>query len=159
VTTLIQLLGPPAGLISLGIILYDKTVSGRPRLDLTAGNEPVIGARFLAIFNPSDSHILIRSIRVTPEIYIVTRSDSLRANLDLRFGKTWMALLRPRESVEFPLMAKDGFKEETHQNVRISVSWYKTKSPWWPYWPLVIRTSTTKLRELIDATSKPQDRR
>jgi hypothetical protein len=107
-----------------------------------------VGARSLTIFNPGDSDILIRSIWVSPELYTVMKSDSVRDALESASGKQWMAVLGPKESVEFPLVAKDSFKEQHHRPVRISVSWYKTHSPRWPYIPVVVTTSTTNLREL-----------
>ena len=147
-------IGALSGLISLGIILYDKAVSGRPIVYPTRSNNPV-GARSLTIFNPGDSDILIRSIWVSPELYTVMKSDSVRDALESASGKPWMAVLGPKESVEFPLVAKDGSKEQHHRPVRISVSWYKTHSPRWPYIPVVVTTSTTNLRELIGAASYP----
>lgn len=143
-------IGALSGLISLGIILYDKLVSGRPMVYPTPTNNPV-GGRSLMVFNPGDSGILIRSIRVTPEIYTIMKSDSVRDGLTSAYGIPWMAVVGAKASAEFPMAAKDGSKEERHQPVRISVSWYKTYSPWWPYKPVVVTTSTTRLRELIGA--------
>jgi hypothetical protein len=140
--------GALPGVISLGIILYDKLVSGRPMVYPTPTNNPV-GGQSLMIFNPGDSDILIRSIRVSPDIYTVMKSDSVRDGLESASGKPWVVVLGPRSSAEIPLAAKAGSKEKCHQPVRISVSWYKPNSPWWPYKPVVLTTSTTRLRELM----------
>jgi hypothetical protein len=45
---------------------------------------------------------------------------------------------------------RDCFKEERHQPVRISVSWYKTESRW-RHKPVVVTNSTIKLRDSIGA--------
>jgi hypothetical protein len=42
-------------------------------------------------------------------------------------------------------------KKSATRTFASACKWYKTDSPWWPYHPVVVKTSTTKLRELIGA--------
>jgi hypothetical protein len=83
---------------------------------------------------------------------VVASDDSIRGVVTAAAGSGFMAILKPEEDREFPVIFKKGELAEKESTTLapfvILVSWRRTRSTWLPQIPAVIFSSAKAMRML-----------
>jgi len=139
--------GAIAGLASAIFLVWDRCMAGQPVVWPVRKPEfREESIRFLRCMNVSKWDILIKKIKVIPNVLSISRDDSAEAIADAAFlNLPFQALIPAGESKDFPLGIRNG---EPSSPFLIVVSWRSTRSTALLKVPVFMFSSVRALRGL-----------
>ena len=120
-------LGSVAGLLSLGIVVFDRFFKDRPRASIVMAD---YGPHVL-IANPSGTDVTMTGYRVIPAAYGIARDDKPNSVFSAATGDQFSAVVKAGSDASFPLLtrSKDGRKQtEVHERGVIFIFWRRDSS-------------------------------
>jgi hypothetical protein len=148
---LLKTIGSFVGLLTGAFTVYDRVAKGRPVATLTFSKVGDGISPKVAIFNASDTTIVILGWSIIPDVYFLIKDDSLRSSIEDQLKTFSPFSLNPRQSVEFTFVPryKGGVNMDSDdQAVRFSFRWCRANATWLPQFPMTIWTHTPLLRKL-----------
>ena len=145
--SLLTQVGSVAGLASAIFLVWDRCMAGQPVVwpvrNPKFRDESI---RFLRCMNVSKWDILIKKIKVIPNVLSISRDDSAEAIADAALlNRPFQALIPAGESRDFSLGIRGG---EISSSFLIIVSWRSTRSTALLKVPVFMFSSVRALREL-----------
>jgi hypothetical protein len=158
----IKTVGSFAGLVSAVLLVWDRWVRGRPRVEPTIKLAGVNPFKFIRIKNPSSGDVFVQDVRVSPSgVYGIAKDYSTDAVLQATVPKIYgtadlQVILRPGEKCDLPIfdLRKNQVPntDAPSQRVRFVVSWRKTSSAFWqvPAWFTISTRAFDRLAAAAD---------
>jgi hypothetical protein len=149
--SLITEVGAVAGLVSLIFLVWDRLMAGQPLVWPARKPEFRAGPiRFLRCMNVSEWDILIKKIKVIPNVLSIAPDDSAEAITDAHYlNLPFEALIPAGETMDFPLGIRDG--DDGSRPFLIIVSWRSVRSTGLPKVPVFVFSSLRALRAIDQA--------
>jgi hypothetical protein len=148
--SLLTEVGAVVGLVSGIFLVVDRFMAGQPAVwpARKPGLAPPI--RFLRCMNVSKWDILIKKIKVVPNVLSVARNDSAEAITDAHYlNLPFEALIPAGETMDFPLGIRGG--DDGSSPFLIIVSWRSARSTGLPKVPVFVFSSLRALRAIDQA--------
>jgi hypothetical protein len=148
--SLLTEVGAVVGLVSGIFLVVDRFMAGQPIVWPARKPEFAPPIRFLRCMNVSKWDILIKKIKVIPNVLSVAPDDSDEAIANAHYlNLPFEALIPAGETKDFPLAIRDG--DDRLCPFLIIVSWRSARSTGLPKVPVFVFSSLRSLRAIDQA--------